>query len=479
MSNETPPNPKLPAVQFWSKFTSQLMPFADAASVDLPFGRLLRLSLFQFTVGMATAMLVGTLNRVMIVELGMGAWLVAAMIAIPLLVAPFRAIIGFKSDHYRSSLGWKRVPFIWFGTMLQFGGFAFMPWALMIMSGDAVGPVWVGHVGGALSFLAVGAGMQTVQTAGLALATDRASEQSRPRVVAMMYVMLLVGMLVGAFGYGLLLQDFSVLRLIQVIQGLAVVSLVLNLIALWGQEPRNSKRVAIVEPPFGEVWRGFVKQTHAARFLVALGLGTAAFNMQDIVLEPYGGEILGLSVSATTALTALMAAGSLVAFGLAARLLGRGMDPCRLARFGMLIGVAAFIVVILAGPLGLPLLFRIGVALIGFAGGLFSVGTLTFAMGLDAEQNGLALGAWGAVQATAAGGAIALGGALRDVVSEFASLGLLGPAMNSPLAGYEFVYSIELLLLFAALVVIGPLVKSHGQHRSRRDSSFGLAEFPG
>jgi MFS transporter, BCD family, chlorophyll transporter len=33
---------------------------------------------------------------------------------------------------------------------------------------------------------------------------------------------------------------------------------------------------------------------------VALGLGTAAFNMQDIVLEPYGGEILGLSVGATT-----------------------------------------------------------------------------------------------------------------------------------------------------------------------------------
>ncbi|NJL07837.1 MAG: BCD family MFS transporter [Methylacidiphilales bacterium] len=473
MSNETP------SVQFWNKFTTDFMPFADAASKDLPLGRLFRLSLFQVTVGMATAMLVGTLNRVMIVELGMGAWLVATMIAIPLLVAPFRAFIGFKSDHHRSALGWKRVPYIWFGTLLQFGGFAFMPWALMIMSGDAVGPVWVGHVGGALAFLAVGAGMQTVQTAGLALATDVASEETRPRVVALMYVMLLVGMVAGAFGYGLLLQDFSIFRLIQVIQGLALVTLLLNFVALWRQEARSRDRAHIVEPPFGQVWGKFIKQNQAARFLVALGLGTAAFNMQDIVLEPYGAEILGLSVSATTALTALMAAGSLVAFGLSARLLGRGTDPCRLAANGALIGLAAFSAVIVAGPLELPLLFRIGVALIGFGGGLFAVGTLTYAMGLDAEHNGLALGAWGAVQATAAGGAIALGGTLRDVISEFASLGLLGPAMNSPLAGYEFVYLLEVLMLFAALVAIGPLVRPHGQHRSRRDSSFGLAEFPG
>jgi BCD family chlorophyll transporter-like MFS transporter len=40
---------------------------------------------------MATALLVGTLNRVMIVELGVPAWLVALMVALPLVFAPFRA----------------------------------------------------------------------------------------------------------------------------------------------------------------------------------------------------------------------------------------------------------------------------------------------------------------------------------------------------------------------------------------------------
>ncbi|ESQ13379.1 MAG: hypothetical protein N838_15405 [Thiohalocapsa sp. PB-PSB1] len=60
------------------------LPFADAATEQLPLSRLLRLSLFQVSVGMAMVMLYGTLNRVMVVELGVSAWLVSLMVALPL-----------------------------------------------------------------------------------------------------------------------------------------------------------------------------------------------------------------------------------------------------------------------------------------------------------------------------------------------------------------------------------------------------------
>ncbi len=59
---------------------------------------------------------------------------------------------------------------------------------------------------------------------------------------------------------------------------------------------------------------------------MAVGLGTAAFSMQDILLEPYGGQILHLPVGATTTLTAMMACGALAAFALAARWLQHGGD---------------------------------------------------------------------------------------------------------------------------------------------------------
>jgi len=467
------------------------LPFADAASDGLPLGRLLRLSLFQIAVGMAAALLVGTLNRVMIVELAVPAWIVSVMVGLPLLFAPFRALVGFRSDHYRSAIGWRRVPYIWLGTLLQFGGLAIMPFALFVLSGDVTGAAWLGTVIGplaaGLAFLLVGAGMQTTQTAGLALATDLADEAARPRVVALMYVMLLVGMVGSSFVFSLLLADFTQVRLIQVVQGAAMVTMLLNVVALWKQEARHPtarRSKDEPEPAFGATWRAFIAEPRARRFLWAVALGTAAFNMQDIVLEPYGGEILKLSVGATSALTAILAAGSLLAFGVAARVLSRGADPCRVAAYGALAGLPAFSAVIFAAPLDSPLLFRAGTFAIGFGAGLFAVGTLTTAMTLERKEHvGLALGAWGAVQATAAGTAIAAGGAVRDAVSGLATQGLLGTALNSPVTGYSFVYHIELYTLFVALIALGPLVRvARGRSATAPDQppqKFGLANLPG
>jgi BCD family chlorophyll transporter-like MFS transporter len=153
----------------WSQIDPRLLPFADLATADLPLSRLFRLSLFQVSVGMATALLVGTLNRVLIVELGVAAWLVAMMVALPLLIAPFRALVGFRSDTHKSVLGWRRVPYIWMGTMLQFGGLAIMPFSLILLSGDTHWHPAIGPLSAGLAFLMVGAGIQTVQTTALRL----------------------------------------------------------------------------------------------------------------------------------------------------------------------------------------------------------------------------------------------------------------------------------------------------------------------
>jgi BCD family chlorophyll transporter-like MFS transporter len=472
-------------IQAWSRLGPQYLPFADAASADLPLSRLLRLSLFQVTVGMATALMVGTLNRVMIVELQVAAWLVALMVGLPVLAAPLRAFTGFRSDTHRSAFGWKRVPFIWTGTMLQFFGLAIMPFALLVLSGGgAVNvPSWVGPGAAAFAFLVVGVGLQTAQTAGLALATDQASDETRPRVVALMYVMLLLGMVGSGLAFSLLLADFSPQRLVQVVQGSAVVTLLVNSVALWKQEARDPARAAAMraepEPPFLPAWRRFIANGRARRFLWAVGLGTAAFNMQDIVLEPYGGEILGLTVGETSALTAVMALGALCGFALAARQLSRGTDPLRLAAYGALAGLPAFSAVIFAAPLDWPALFRVGSMAIGFGGGLFAVGTLSAAMRMEERAFvGLALGAWGAVQATASGASVAFGGALRDLVSSIAVKGELGSALAAPVTGYSMVYHVEMLFLFMTLVAIGPLVGRRNAAPSV-PRKFGLADLPG
>ncbi len=451
---------RLKLLHTWATLSPRYLPFADVATPDLPLSRLLRLSLFQVSVGMALVLLVGTLNRVMIVELNVPASLVGIMLALPLVFAPFRALIGFKSDNHKSALGWRRVPFIYRGSLAQFGGFAIMPFALLVLAGQGESgslPAWVGQLAAAISFLLVGAGVHVVQTAGLALATDLTPQESHPKVVGLMYVMLLLGMIVSALAFGAALTEFSPGRLVRVIQTAALLTMVINFLAIWKQEPRrrtSEAEMALPDPSFRDAWLKFCEGEHTVLRLVIVGLGTMAFGMADILLEPFGGHVLNLTVSATTLLTALFAAGGLIGFGVASKVIGDGADPYITARRGALIGLPAFAFVIIAAPLQQPLLFVAGNFLIGFGGALFGHGTLTATMNkAPKEQVGLALGAWGAVQATAAGVGMALSGVIRDVVNAATATG------TASASGYITVYGIEIVLLIVTIFATAPLVR--------------------
>ena len=457
------------ALRKLATISPRYLPFADVATEDVPLSRLLRLSLFQFTVGMALVLMMGTLNRVMIVELGVSAALVAGMLALPVLLAPFRTVIGFRSDTHRSALGWRRVPYIWKGTLYQFGGFAVMPFALLTLSGygEAVdAPRWIGLSSAALAFLLVGSGLHMVQTVGLALATDLIKkEEDHPKVVGLMYVMLLLGMVVSALVYGALLADYTPGRLIQVIQGSAVVTVALNLFAMWKQESldRNRAREMEAAPPacFRDTWRQMIQRPGTKRLLAVIGLGTFGFGMADVLLEPYGGQALGFTVGQTTTLTALFAGGTLIGFGIASQALSSGGSPLRLAAIGTAFGIPGLAAIILSSELLSTLLFCSGIVATGVGAGLFGHGTMTSTIRNAAPgQIGLTLGAWGAVQATAAGIGVALAGLVRDIL--VVAPGMAGLRVSTP---YNVVFMIEIAFLALAILVAIPLLLRDGTIR--------------
>jgi len=467
------------------KISKNILPFSDAGSTNFSLFQLLRLSLFQISVGMATVMLAGTLNRVMIVELLVPASLVAIMIAIPVLIAPLRTFYGHKSDTYKSFIGWKRIPYMWFGSLFQFGGLAIMPFAIIILSGDqTVGPSWAGEVLVAIAFLFTGIGMHITQTVGLALAADRATKENRPRVVALLYFMFLFGMGISAVVIGILLADFSKLRLIQVVQGSAVLTLILNLVAVWRQEQiiinqqKNDK-----SEKFFLSWKKFISDRKTNSLIWVVFWGTLAFSMQDVLLEPYGGQILGLSVSETTNLTGVWALGALLGLALAANNSKKTVSSVSNAMTALLIGIVGFSAIIFSSPMQFPFLYFLGTLFIGFGTGLFSVSLLIIAMALSSKTNlgsGFILGSWGAAQAIGAGLGIAVGGILRDVVNKIALSGYFGSTFENNSIGYIFVYHLEILFIFITLIVLGMLsqeinkrkIKDHDQ------KSFGLTEIP-
>ena len=115
----------------------------------------------------------------------------------------------------------------------------------------------------------------------------------------------------------------------------------------------------------------------------------------------------------------------------------------------------AFAAIIWSAHLDTNGVFIAATLAVGFGAGLFGHGTLTATMrAAPKEQVGLALGAWGAVQATAAGLGIALGGVMRDVI-----LGLESWAGAGPEAPYIPVFAVEMLFLILALVAIYPLLR--------------------
>jgi MFS transporter, BCD family, chlorophyll transporter len=274
--------------------------------------------------------------------------------------------------------------------------------------------------------------------------------------------MLLLGMIASALIFGALLADFTPGRLIQVVQGAAVAAVALNAISLWKQETRRPRRLqgpAGPEPTFREAWARMRSGAGATRSLVAVGLGTLAFSMADILLEPYGGQILGMSVAETTRLTAILALGTLIGFALASRFIGHGVDPLRVASAGAWIGVPSFLAVIVSAPVDSTVLFTMANLSIGFGAALFSHGTLTSTMRLaPREQTGLALGAWGSVQATALGVGVAFSGIARDLVGALGIGAEWGLRLGGAAAGYLVVYALEIVLLLATIVVIVPLL---------------------
>ena len=435
----------------------------------LPVSRLLRLSLIQAAAGMTLVLLDGALNRILIVEMHVSAVLVTLMIGAPLVFAPLRAVIGFRSDIHASALGWRRTPYLILGAMVQFGGLAIMPFFLLAMTqGHSGYSATVGEAGAMLSFLLAGVGLYATQTTGLALAADIAPDDQRTRVVGLMFVALFCGMIVSALAFRFALQPYAPLRLVKVIQSAAVFVALLNGVAIYRQEAFGGVHAPppIERPSFAQAIAPIIGAAQARRTLAMLALGSAAFGLQEVLVEPFGGQVMHMSVASTTALTGMVGAGSLIGYAVAAKRRPGGSDPYRLAALGALAGVPAFAAVILAAPLGAQMLLQAGMAGVGFSAGLFGVAAMNATLALaPSGQSGLALGVWGAVQAAAAGLAVAGGGALRALLSSLALAGRLGEGLASAEIGYLVMYHLAIALLFAALVAVGPLVG-----RSRRGS---------
>jgi BCD family chlorophyll transporter-like MFS transporter len=426
------------------------------------WARVLRLGLFQFGIGISLAPITGTLNRVLINELSLSAGYVALLMAIHYFISPIRTVIGHSSDTQRSVGRW-RTPYILLGAMLTFGGLTTAPFSLILFSPESnlQGPIV--YVICVIIFAVYGVGVNIVETTYVAMVGDITEDHDRGKTLAILWLMLVIGTVVGALVAGLMLTDYSHRRLIGVMQGSSVVFMICAVISVIGQEKMNPDGTLVNKPPqrirfaLGEslqkVWQSPTLRSLFFIFFVA----TLGFGTHDILLEPYGAEILGMSVTATTLLTALWGVAMIFAIVFAGIWLWRGGSGARLLIFGGIAGIIGFACVSMSAYVNLFGSFQFGVMCIGVGRGLFIVGSIATVMSLaDRNHTGLFIGIWGVVQSLAQGFGTIGGGVARDVIKH---------QYNNPLLGYVGVYAVAggllvIMVIYMAVTHIGRKLES-------------------
>jgi BCD family chlorophyll transporter-like MFS transporter len=184
----------------------------------------------------------------------------------------------------------------------------------------------------------------------------------------------------------------------------------------------------------------------ATMFFCYLILLLAAILGQDVLLEPFGGEAFGMPVKATTRITAIWGTCVLVALLAASATEGR-LGKRGVARVGAVGALSGFVLIALSGLLVRQSVFFGGVVLLGLGTGLSTVANLSLMLDMTmAGKVGLFIGAWGMADALARWTGSLLGGVVRDLVTQLA---------GNFVTGYVVVFSIEALLLFVSLLLLG------------------------
>jgi BCD family chlorophyll transporter-like MFS transporter len=415
----------------------------------------IRLGLIHVAVAVSLVPITGVLNRIMIHELGILASLVALLIVLPSLLSPLQPFLGQYSDHH-PLFGYRRTPYIALGLLCCVGGAVLTPVAALTMHAD----FWPGLAFAVLAFLIWGLGYNLSVVSYLSLASDMSSEAQRSRTIAVMWFMMIISVIATAIVTGRALEHYTPEALVRVFISCGAVSLVLGFLGLVGLEPRNARVERAERHTAREAIAAVVSNPVGRSFFVYLMLLLAAILGQDVLLEPYGAQAFGMSVRETTQLTATWGGATLLALMLQGVVLSRFISKKTGATIGAAVAALGFGLIALSGILDLRALFVPGIAVLGFGTGIATTTNLALMLDMTTPQNvGLYIGAWGVADAAARGIGNLMAGVVRDVGSA---------ALGSPEAGYIVVFTVEGLMLCAALVLLRRIDVSafRGEQRS-------------
>ena len=401
---------------------------------------IVRLGAVQMALGAIVVLMTSTLNRLMIVELGLAAILPGLLVGLHYGVQITRPHWGFASD-----TGGRRSFWIIVGMIgLASGGIlaAASIWLL-----EAA--FWSGLALSVLAYALIGIGVGASGTSLLALLATATDPRRRAAAAMITWLMMVGGIVITAITVGSVLDPYTPLRLMQVVISVGAIAVLVTVIAVWGIETGLSLTRQPDPMPFreglAEIWR----ERQARLFTLFVFLSMSAYFMQELILEPFAGVVYGLSPGESTALSGAQNGGvflGMICVGIAST--GLKIGSLRAWVIAGCIGSAAALAMIATlGVSAQPSLLVPSVMALGFFNGVFAVAAIGTMMSLAGEgrgaREGTRMGLWGAAQAVAAGLGQISGNGILDLLR-------IGLPDGQAFAG---VFAFEALLFIAAALM--------------------------
>ena len=375
-----------------------------------------RLGLVQMALGAIVVLTTATMNRVMVVELALPAILPGLLVSLYYGTQFLRPRFGHGADQ-----GGQRTPWIIGGVGVLAAGALGAALSVGLMEQH----VWLGIATAVPSFLLIGFGIGAAGTNLLALLATRVSTERQAPAGSLVWIMMIFGLAVTGITAGIMLDPYSHARLVGVTLGVSAVAMTLTLIGVWGQEAGEKRTPKKSDTHFRDVVRELWTDRRVRVFTVFVFASMLAYNLQDLILEPFAGHVFGLTVGESTQLGGMHHAGALV--GMLAVLLGGTV----LARF-VAVPLRVWVVggCILSGMSLMGLAYggfraeswpiSANIFMLGLANGAFAVAAIGAMMGLAREggdgSEGVRMGLFGAAQAIAFGLGSFIGTAMVDVM---------------------------------------------------------------
>jgi BCD family chlorophyll transporter-like MFS transporter len=406
---------------------------------------ILRLGLVQTALGAVVVLTTSTLNRVMVIELSLPAMVPGALVALHYGVQVLRPRWGHGLD-----AGRRVTPWIVGGmAVLALGGFgAAIATAIMRQAPLA------GIVLATTSFALIGAGVGASGTSLLVLLAKCVDGSRRAAAATIVWVMMIAGFVVTAGVAGQLLDPFSPQRLVAVAGCVSAIAFAISLLAVWGIEPRGHACLAARDdagpssflPALMQVWN----EPQARRFAIFVFISMLAYSAQDLILEPFAGNVFGFTPGESTKLSGVQHSGVLAGMLLVAFagtiFGGRDFGASPVWTVGGCIASALALLGLAAASLAAPSWpLRASVFALGATNGAYAVaaiGSMMSLVGAGGERReGVRMGLWGAAQAIAFGVGGFLGTLAADIARYFTS---------APSAAYGLVFAGEAALFLAS-----------------------------